>query len=374
MEVNILPKELLFVIIDHIDTNNDLDNFINHNEYLKELFSKDDVWKDLYFQTKENRFTDSDIKDWRKYYSLKYSILKTFEVIKNTDLQEISYENIKMIKYVHHCDYTAFLIIDIYNNLFLYKLGGTIYNKHNLGILKDEIIKISGNDDVLLLTKSREVYYLSCKENKLLKMKEKTCVIDISFYRKLAGCISKTGIIIFGKSDYQRFDINMSKLPLELKGLSFKQISCSRSHVTVLTEDNEIYCIYSKSKIKKIQIKNLDNSGIKKIMSDFGVIFILTHSEEIYEISFNVHVFEEEFNIVLHNKENIKDILFTNCFDGYKICYIKNDNSIICEYRDCRDNYKYKSVDIPKKLPFPIDDNTTKINMCNNLISFVRLE
>lgn len=381
---NCLPRDLIYTIINYISTKKDLDNFINSNEILIESFSKDDVWKELYYHNYDNEFIDSDVNSWKMYYMKRYSILKTFSVKEDKMIVNDKAIDKLIIKDIYYSYYKS-MVIDSRNNLYI-KVDYLGYTY--IGNLKHQIDKISGTINLYLLTNTGNIF-VDCEDDpeddsseiiieKLSPIKllynNVNNIIDMSLYMTLFGYITKNKIFITGKSyNYgQNFDINSDNMPEKLTGLNFKQISCSRSHVTVLTEDNEIFIILNMINIKKISCP----FNVKKIVTDFNVIFILTYTGEMYEIWLNhKNYIKNSFPLKMEKCEllNIKDIPYTSYFDIRCMIYVTNDNKIIWNYTKYAP-YEDKSIDITKKLPFEIDENIIKIVADESRISFIRLE
>src|SRR5665647_516504 len=66
-----IPLELIFTIISYLN-DNDIQQFIESSDYLKRLFSDDEIWKKLFYQNVLTNFKWKDIYLGVNYPSIKY--------------------------------------------------------------------------------------------------------------------------------------------------------------------------------------------------------------------------------------------------------------------------------------------------------------
>lgn len=365
---NCLPKELVYTIVNYISTKNDLDNFINSNEVLIDLFNRNDVWKELYYQNYDNEFIDSDIDSWKMYYMKRYSVLKIYLAKEDKIITDEFFIGERYLRSTFYNYEMSSLFIDSKNNL--YRGYDPLYY---ICKINHQIVKATGSRIIYLLTKMGNIFNITKRSLNKLNYKD---IIDISSYKKLFGCISKNQLYISGTSfNYRyKFDITPDNIPDKLLNIDFKQICCSRSHVTILTENNDIFVLCNNTNIKKITC----SFNVKKIIADFNIIFILSYTSKTYEIWIS-HEHYVDYSLPLEmiesNLSNIEDILYTSYFDDSSIVYITKDNKIMWRYTDFTINAsKENLINITEKLPFEIDENIIKIVADEDKISFIRLE
>ena len=355
MEFDRLPEELIFIIIDCLETKMELDALIFSSDYLKELFTKD-TWRRLYYHT-ATTIDSQEITNYEDKYLSKFLAGATF--LYDVNMMKLSFcelkeQNIRDIKDLY-----------IYKNtpVVLSKDGHSLTMKgNNTGIESvNKIISLRcSNGQLCFITDKGQCFLFT--ENSMLSTLIMTdggtinCgyillphenVIDVS--------CAYDSIIIMTKSDLIRYEKHKIITKLD-QSKEFIRVYGTAERIFLVDKDHNIYQLKDMMIEPNLTIlQSVPINPVKDVQFIPGYTYILMGNGSLIKIE---HLESKSRTIILNR--NIK-YFYVN--EDYML-YLNHQNKLILSRLN-------NSSLLNATFPDEIINNIFKIYMSRNTIAMM---
>ena len=302
-----IPKELLYIIISHIEYKTHIDNLIIASDFIGELLSDDKEWEKLSF------FTGKKAKGKKEYAAHKFKTgLYTLGIMLKLDFR---YGNIKLFSMgTDH-------VIVVNQDNEIYAKGNNEYGQLGIGV--ENINKICVSNFYKIEGNFGEIKQISCGNNRSAFITE-----DDELY--VFGCNIHNGV------GYNAVYNNIYTPTKSFGELKVKRIECN-THLAFLTENDDLYITHGNDWpiVIDSDVKNFSYNGDM-------IAYITNDGKGITQTS--------SYGLYTKSVENNYSILYNNRYDSDhdNIFLWKKHIGLICKDQVIIGSTSDKPIDLIK--------------------------